>query len=875
MTLAPDERLGAYEILSPLGAGGMGEVYRGRDTRLGREVALKILPAELAEEKERLSRFDQEARAASALNHPNIVTIYEVGFSGERPFLAMELVEGKTLRELVVAGPLALRRVFSVGAQVAEGLAKAHAAGIVHRDLKPENVMVSKDGFVKILDFGLAKLTEPGPGGASAALTLARPDTHPGTVLGTVAYMSPEQASGEAIDFRSDQFSLGSILYELTTGQKPFQRRTAAETMSAIIREEPEPLGKVRPEAPLPARWILERCLAKDPEERYGSTRDLARDLASLRDHISEVSSGAEAVLSAPTGRRRHLPLLTALAVVGAGVAGWFAALGRPRAVPPVPSFKRLTFRGGMLGNARFAPDGQTVFYGATWEGEVGRRLYMTRPESPESRRLELPPGTDILAISRSGELAILLGHTPDKGGTLAKVPMAGGIPRQILERVPHSGADWSPDGRELAVVVRDVDGKTRLESPIGKVILRSPPVGSRLPGRQGLASPRFSPTGDLIAFWELGESASVGVIDPSGKAKRTLTADWSNATGVPCWRSDGAEVWFTAARPGEPAALWAVDRSTKLRLVARVPGMLELYDISRDGRVLLAQHNLRSLLHGVEPGASEERELSWLDHSMPSDLSLDGRTLLLTERGEGAGAAPAVYVRGVDGSPAVRLGEGLGMALAPDGKRVLAKVEPGRGKPDALVLLPTGPGETETLKTGSFTVFGWGAFLPEGRGIVFSARAAQGPWRIYALDLSGGKPRPIGPEGTTIWQFSSPVSPDGRFVIGHRPSAKWPELPSIIPVAGGEPREIPDWTGGVPAQWAADGRALYVYRAPERQVWLVDVQTGKARLWKELPRITGWGGHLSRFRITPAGRAYVYTTTQASSELYLVEGLR
>jgi eukaryotic-like serine/threonine-protein kinase len=873
MTLVTGDRLGAYEILSPLGAGGMGEVYRGRDTRLGREVALKILPAELAGEKERLSRFDQEARAASALNHPNIVTIYEIGFSGERPFLAMELVEGKTLRELVVAGPLALRRVFSVGAQVAEGLAKAHAAGIVHRDLKPENVMVSKDGFVKILDFGLAKLTEPGPGGASAALTLARPETHPGTVLGTVGYMSPEQASGEAIDFRSDQFSLGSILYELTTGQKPFQRRTAAETMSAIIREEPEPLGKVRPEAPLPARWILERCLAKDPEERYGSTRDLARDLASLRDHIAEVSSGAEARLSTPTrGRRRLSPLLTALAILGAGVIGWFAALGRQRAVPSVPSFKRLTFRQGMLSNARFAPDGQTVFYGASWEGEAGGQLYMTRPESPESRRLEFPIHTDIMAISRSGELAILLGQGI---GTLARVPMAGGVPRQILERVPHSGADWSPDGRELAVVVRDVEGKTRLEFPIGKVIMEGPPVGWRLPGQQGLASPRFSPTGDLIAFWELGESASVGVIDPSGKAKRTLSADWSNATGVPCWRSDGAEVWFTAARPGEPAALWAVDRSTKLRLVARVPDMLELYDISRDGRVLLAQHRLLGFLPGVAPGDSEERELSWLDHSIPSDLSLDGRTLLLTERGEGAGAAPAVYVRGVDGSPALRLGEGLGMALAPDGKRVLAKLEPGRGKPDALVLLPTGPGETVTLKAGSFAVFGWGAFLPDGRGIVFSARAAQGPWRIYALDLSDGKPRPIGPEGASIWPFSSPVSPDGQFVIGRRPSAKWPELPSIVPVAGGEPREIPDWSGGVPAQWTADGRALYVYRAPERQVWLVDVETGKARLWKQLPRVSGWGVRLSRFRVTPDGKAYVYTTVRASSALYLVEGLR
>ncbi|MGH9368286.1 MAG: serine/threonine-protein kinase, partial [Thermoanaerobaculia bacterium] len=363
MTLSPGTRLGPYEIVAALGAGGMGEVYRARDARLGREVALKVLPEELSLDRSRLSRFEQEARSASALNHPNIVTIHEIGREGETPFIAMELVDGKTLRELAVSGPLAIRRVLSVAAQVAEGLAKAHAAGIVHRDLKPENVMVSKDGFVKVLDFGLAKLVELDTGGVSAMPTLARPETQPGTVLGTVAYMSPEQASGEPLDFRSDQFSLGSILYEMTTGRKAFGRKTAAETMAAIIREEPEPVGKLRPEAPLPLRWILERCLAKDPEERYASTRDLARDLSSVRDHISEVSSGAEALLAAPARPRRRLAALAAgLALAAAGaLAGWAAR--RPSGVPSAPTFKRLTFRQGQLGNARFAPDGQTILY--------------------------------------------------------------------------------------------------------------------------------------------------------------------------------------------------------------------------------------------------------------------------------------------------------------------------------------------------------------------------------------------------------------------------------------------------------------------------------------------------------------------------------
>ncbi len=404
MTLSPGTRLGSYEVIAPLGAGGMGEVYRARDPRLSREVALKVLPESVAGDSDRLARFEQEARAASALNHPNIVTIYEIGQSDGTPFIAMELVDGKTLRELTVAGALPFRRIVSIAAQAAEGLAKAHGSGIVHRDLKPENLMVSRDGYVKILDFGLSKLVAPDSGGVSAMPTLARPETHPGTVLGTVAYMSPEQASGESVDFRSDQFSLGSILYEAACGEKAFSRRTAAETMSAIIREEPEPLARARPEIPPPLRWIIERCLAKDPEERYASTRDLARDLAGVRDHISEVTSGAETpAVAAPRGKRRLLPILAGagLLLLGALTHALLApgSVGKSAA----PSFRRLTFRHGSLQNARFAPDGRTILYGATWEGEPAR-LYQARPESPESRPFDFGADrADILAISSFG----------------------------------------------------------------------------------------------------------------------------------------------------------------------------------------------------------------------------------------------------------------------------------------------------------------------------------------------------------------------------------------------------------------------------------------------------------------------------------------
>ena len=292
MTIAAGSRLGPYEIIGPLGSGGMGEVYRARDPRLGRDVAIKVLPEDVASDRERLSRFEREARSASALNHPNVVTIYDVGQSSSVFYIAMELVEGKTVRELIAAGALPLRKLLQIGSQTAEGLARAHSGGIVHRDLKPENLMVSRDGFVKILDFGLAKVAVA-PESEQSDSQLATSDgvqTGRGMVLGTTAYMSPEQSSGRPLDFRSDQFSLGCVLYEMATGKRAFQRETVAETLTAIIREEPEPIGSLNARLPAPLCWIVERCLAKDPEERYASTRDLAQDLASVRDRFEEVS---------------------------------------------------------------------------------------------------------------------------------------------------------------------------------------------------------------------------------------------------------------------------------------------------------------------------------------------------------------------------------------------------------------------------------------------------------------------------------------------------------------------------------------------------------------------------------------------------------
>ena len=403
MALTSGTRLGPYEIVSPLGAGGMGEVWRARDTRLSREVAIKVLPAEVASDPSRLKRFETEARSASSLNHPSIVTIYEIGQADSVSDIAMELVEGKTLRELVASGSLPIKRLLQIGSQLADGLARAHEAGIVHRDLKPENIMVTKDGLVKILDFGLAKLTYAGPGSGAETNLPTQTATTPGIVMGTVGYMSPEQAGGQLIDFRSDQFGL--ILDQMATGRRAFQKKKAIDTLAAILNEGPEPLGAVDPQTPTSLRWIVERCLAKEPEDRYAATRDLAKDLATVRDRLSEAVSGG--ALVAIEHRRRTAPRLALAAVVLVAASLW-AGRALWKEPPSSPKFHRLTFRRGAVDSARFAPDNETVVYSARWGSEPGQ-VFMTRIDNPESLKLPLPDATLLLGVSSAGELALSL----------------------------------------------------------------------------------------------------------------------------------------------------------------------------------------------------------------------------------------------------------------------------------------------------------------------------------------------------------------------------------------------------------------------------------------------------------------------------------
>ena len=874
MTLAPGTRLGSYEILSPLGAGGMGEVYSARDSRLGREVAIKVLPAEVAADPDRLARFEREAKAVSALNHPHIVTLYELGASERGPFLVLEKIEGGSLRELLRDGALPVKRVLTLGAQIAEGLAKAHSVGIVHRDLKPDNVMVSEDGFAKILDFGLAKLVWPEleGGAAEQATTLAGP-TASGMVLGTPGYLSPEQAAGRPADFRADQFALGALLYEMATGERPFRGASTGESLAAVLRDEPEPLRTKNPSIPAPLGWLVERCLAKDPADRYGSTRDLARDLADLRDHLSEISRG-EVVAAVAPPRGRWLPTLAwsalgAAAAAIAAVAAWVSAGGMraPSATAasrPQPTFEQLTFRRGHVGAARFAPDGETVVYSAAWGGEP-MEPFLTRLDSVESRGLAVP-GAQVLAVSSSGELAVALGWTPVNpyrgGGTLARLPLVGGAPRELLEGV--SLADWAPDGKSLAVLVRRPDG-TSLEFPIGKAIY-APAAEAQV------VSLRVSPRGDRVAIIEMGRTgASLVVIDLAGKST-TLSQGWNRARGL-AWAKGGEEIWFTAAKSGFAHALYAVGLGGEERLVARVPGSLILHDIGSDGSILLTQDNIRREISGLAPGESEERDLSWLDYSWPLDLSEDGRTLLFAEGSSGEGMNTAMYLRATDGSPAVRLGQaGVNAELSPDGRWILNAVAGEEGI--RLEILPTGAGESRPLEVPDLEIDGKVAWFPDGRRLLFVANEKGRPQRTFAMDVSGGEARALTPEGVVFLC----LSPDGERLVG---SDERERSAAVYPIAGGTPTPLPralvDDPNVLDVNFAADSRSLYTTHAARGtgRIERWDLTTGQRTPWRDLHATDPAGVlQLVPMDVSSDGKSYVYTTIRILSTLYRAQGL-
>jgi len=863
MSLTAGQRLGPYEIVSPLGSGGMGEVWRARDTRLRREVALKVLPDDVAQDPDRLARFEREAQAVAALSHPSILALHDFGSHEGIRYAVTELLEGETLGARLASGSVPVRKAVDYGVQMAQALAAAHDKGIVHRDLKPDNLFLTEDGRIKVLDFGLARVESPRGLGSDAESPTAMRPTDPGMVLGTLGYMAPEQARGAGADARSDLFALGCVLYEMLMGRRAFQGETGAETLTAILREEPAAMGS---HVPASLARIVERCLEKRPEERFQSARDLAFALGSAVEtsasgQIPPVSTEpATRGLSRPVGR-----VLPALIVAGALVAGYLLGRQAEEVGTPAgePKFTRLSYGYGTVRAARFGPDGQTVVYGAAWKGEP-IRLFLTRIDSADATPVNLPDA-ELLSVSSNGELAVSLDHqfTGWMGaGTLSRVPLLGGGPRSLLEGVRE--ADWAPDGSDLAVV-RRVEGRERLEYPIGTVLVETTGYISHI---------RFSRDGERIAFADhplwADDFGSVAVIDLAGQ-KTTLTGSRNGLRGV-AWSPSGEEVWFTAT--GDAAnrsAVRAVDLSGNERVLLSGLSNVLLLDVSLEGRVLLGRESSLRRVEALVAGRVRPADFSLArGGNLGRYMSADGRNLVLTDQYAGG---YEVFLQRVDGSPPVLLGEGDGYNLSDDGKWVLALTQ----DPVPRILThPTGPGASLEIPNPDGILADNARWLPGGKIVVMGPTATEGP-RGYLFDPAGEPPRPFTPEGVSVntpGAPSIPTSPDGTRIVASDAEGAF----FIYPIDGGDPEPIPGLEeGDSPIEWAEDGRALYVGRQ-EGVTWRIsrlDLATGEATDWMEIVPTEPAGMRLSLVYVTPNGRYWLHSSSRLLTDLFVAEGLR
>ena len=846
--LGAGDAVGPYQILAFIGRGGFGEVYQALDPRLERKVAVKVLRPELAEDFERLRRFEQETRAVARLNHPNIVHVFDTGVHDGMPYLAMEWIDGPSLRALMGGKPVPWRRATELAVQIAAGLGAAHDAAIVHRDLKPENVLIGQDGRVRIVDFGLAKRFQQ-VSFDSQALTLASLEpsvSEAGALVGTLAYMAPEQLDGRTVDGRADLFALGVILWEMITGSAPFAGETTVDLMHAILREDLPDLPAALALPPLLER-VLRRCLEKDPAGRFRSARDLGFSL--------EATLGPAApAVPAPGARRRSRRILGAAAalVLAAGAGAALGLLLRP--APPLPFFRQITFRDGTIHSARFQKGGQGVVFSAEWDGGV-REVFAANLARVESRPLGFK-GMDVCTVLPGGEFTVLERRSgADPAGVLARAALTGGAAKELVADVLE--ADSAADGSATAVVRRQ-GGRERIEFPPGETLYET---GGRI------GSLRVGPAGGRVAFLEHPpgpgfQGGSLAVLDRQRRLT-VLTDGWQSLEGL-AWRSPD-EIWFTGSRRGVSQWLYSVTTAGQLKLRARAPGRLVLHDLAGDGRVLAGFGVHRATLHGLLPGASGERDLSWLDFSVPAQLSRDGSRLLFSEIGDAGGLSGLAFVRGTDGAPPVRLGEGTALGLSADGARAVLFV---RKEPAHLELVPVGAGKPTELPSQGLDGFQWADFLPGGRALVMVAcEPGKGP-RLYVQDLASGAVRPLAPEGVTAG--AGALSPDGAWILGLKGAS-----PVLVPTAGGPPKPLPQaLEGRIPLGWSRDGRSIFLrdtWRLPVR-LSRFDPATGALSFWKDLAPsdpagITGIGPIV----LADDGRVMVYTAYRQFSDLFII----
>ncbi len=857
-----EQVLGHYRILQKIGSGGMGDVYRARDSRLDRDVAIKILRPASASDPDRLRRFEQEARAAAALTHPNIVAIYDIGIHEGSQYIVSEMLEGETLRQKLIAGPLSVRACTDYGRQIANGLVAAHEKRIIHRDLKPENLFITRDGQVKILDFGIAKLTAQEAEDNSDLVSMTT-QTKVGTVLGTVGYMSPEQLRGKPVDHRSDIFSLGAILYEMLSGVRAFRGETEVDTMMAVLNADPKELTATRENIPVVFEQVVQRCLEKDPENRFQTARDLAFALGT----VSGTTSSRQILVARTSWAkiRRHVPW--AVAVVALLIVGMILQIVLSRHA--IAESKRITFERGTIYSARFRPDGRSILYSAAWNGQP-MEIYSTVGDLPQAQPLGMK-SQYLMGVSRENELAVSLrwnhGVKLDvMDGVLAQEPLAGGTPREILEDVRW--ADWSPDGR--LAVVHHRPGHTSLEFPIGDVLYQTSGTISHI---------RFSPKGDRIAFLDhplaFDDSGTVCVVDLSGK-KTTLSSKWESVAGV-AWSPNGDEIWFTAAlRSDSNRELWAVSLSGKLRRVWGTLGGMTLQDISSDGRVLITAETERLAMEWSDTRTRQLQDLSWYDWSIAKDVSRDGQRVLFEEGSEPVGANYAVAIRKINGDPPIQLGEGTAGGLSADGKWAIAVIP---GPPPHLTLLPTGPGQPRevSLPNLNYVESGAARFLPDGEHIVLDGAEAGHAVRSYLVTISGTQPpKPVTPE-TEIAIFPSP---DGKYLAGAGPLQPDRQRKlTLFRLDGGPSAALPVTAPTFAVMgWSADSKNLYVYKPAETPITIssLEIATGKITTVREV-RPADRGGVVSIGPVvcnsTATGCAYSYYHTL--SVMWVVTGLR
>ena len=838
--LATGSRLGPYEILAPLGAGGMGEVYRALDPRLSREVAIKVLPERLREHAEALARFEREARSVAALSHTNILAVHDIGRHEGVAFTVMELLDGETLRDRLRAGALPLHKALDIAIQIARGLGAAHGRGVVHRDLKPENVFVTRDGQVKILDFGLARIDEPGessPASADSSSPTRISPTTPGVLLGTLGYMAPEQVRGEPADARADLFAFGAVLLEMLTGARAFDGGSPAEAMSAILRDEPfipRDIG-----APPALIRLIRHCLEKRRDERAQSARDVLFVLESIDD------------LDRPAGVSGASSLSRAPAPSPAAAS----------AASSPPTYRALTFRRGVVHNARFTPDGRMIVYSASWDG-LARQMYLARLDGPESTALALP-SADLMAVSSAGELLISLerrfiGNVYFSTGRLARAPMMGGAARELLDDVHE--ADWAPDGERLAVL-RRVGSHMRLEYPIDTV---------RHTTDSWLAFIRVSPDGERVAFFEVWTSGmkTLRVLEPDGSTR--VLAELRHWPGGLVWTPDGGELWFMEWGGPDGSMLRAIDLRGRLRTVSQMMGgYTVLHDLAADGSLLWTQAPLHGQISCLAPGEERERDLSWFDLSVAKDLSSDGRTLLFDEQGHGGGPRHQIFLRRTNGSPPIRLGNGLSRGLSPDGRWVLSAID------DHFELLPTRQGQPRTLDVTPYRP-GVASWFPDGERIAFIGLEDGREARFFELTIASGAVRPLTPEAEAA-QYSaamSPISQDGTR-IAVRGAGGALNLYDVATGARLASHEVDP--GDEVIRWISGDRTLLLWRRGEIPLrpHRLDVATGRRELWKEISPPDPTGAAATRsLLVTPAAHAYAYSFSRLLSTLYLVHGL-